>query len=76
LEGKGEEGLEKRKEQVKEIDDIGKRGLWGIYFSSKYKTLLIWGTKKLYWRRVVGGFGRVFMNCLNLIYVVIIFLKL
>jgi len=25
----------------------------GAYFSSKYKTLLIWETKKLYWRRVL-----------------------
>jgi len=27
----------------------------GGYFSSKYKTLLVWRTKKLYWRRVLGS---------------------
>jgi len=32
-------------------------GALRAYFSSKYKTLLIWGTKKLYWRRVLGGLG-------------------
>ena len=38
---------------MKEILDIERRGLWGVYFASKYKTLLIWGTKKLYWRSVL-----------------------
>jgi len=41
LEGKGEEGLGKK--EVEEIEDIGRKGLWGAYFSSKYKTFLIWG---------------------------------
>jgi hypothetical protein len=54
---------------MEEIEDIGRRRLWGAYFSSKYKTVLVLGTKKLYWRRV-------YMNSLNLIYIVIIFLKL
>jgi len=33
LEGKRGEGLEKRKEYVEEIDDIGRRGFWGVYFT-------------------------------------------
>jgi len=51
-------------------------GVLEAYFSSKYKVILIWETKKLYWMRVLGGFGRVYMIYSNLIYVVIIFLKL
>jgi len=49
-------------------------GWWdlGANFSSKYKTLLIWGLKIC----IGGGFERVYMNSLNLIYVVLIFLKL
>jgi len=36
LEGKGREGrvLEKRNEQVEEIEYIGRGGLWGFNFSS------------------------------------------
>jgi len=28
----GEEGFEKRKEQVEEIEDIGRIGYWGLIF--------------------------------------------
>jgi len=30
----------------------------GVYFSSKYKTLIILGTKKLYWMKGVESLGR------------------
>jgi len=48
----------------------------GLTFLHNTKPSSFEGTKKLYWRRVFGGFWRVYMNSSNLIYVVILFLKL
>jgi len=48
LEGNGRKDLEKKEGVSGRNKGYWKEGLWGDYFSSKYKTLLIWGTKKLY----------------------------
>ena len=62
--------MEKRKEQVEEIDDIERR-FWGFIFIHNTKSSSFGVTQKLYW-----GFWRVYMNSSNLIYIVIVFLKL
>jgi len=50
-------------------------GALGVYFSSKHKTLLIWGNYKIALEEDFWGFGKVYMNYSNLIYVVVIFPK-
>jgi len=54
LEGKGRKGLEK-KEGVSERNS----GHWkeGLIFLQNIKPSSFGGTKKLYWRRVLGGLG-------------------
>jgi len=49
---------------VEEIEDIGRREFWRVYFSSKYKTLLL-GKLNI---ALEDSFERVYMNSLNLIY--------
>jgi hypothetical protein len=49
--------LEKRKEQVEEIDDIERRRFWGFIFIHNTKSSSFGVTQKLYWRRVLRGFG-------------------
>jgi len=40
---------------VEEIEDIRRRGFVGLIFLQNIKFSSCWGTKKLYWRRVLGG---------------------
>jgi hypothetical protein len=42
---------------VEEIEENGRGGLWGLTFLHDTKPSSFGGTKKLYWRRVLGGFG-------------------
>lgn len=44
------------KDQVKEMDDIRRRGLWGLSFIYNTKFLSFGGTQNLYWKRVLGDF--------------------
>jgi len=60
--------LEKRKEQVEEIETLGGKGFGVNFFIHNTKSLSFGVTQKLYW-------GRVYMNFSNSIYIVIIFLK-
>jgi len=46
---------------VEYIEDIGRRGFRGLIFLQNIKPSSFGETKKLYWRRVFGGFGRVFI---------------
>jgi len=58
---------------------MGGEDFGGLTFLHNTKPSSFEGTKKLYWRRVLGGLGGswgVYMNSSNLIYVVILFLKL
>ena len=57
---------------MKKIEENGRGGLGGLTFLHNTKLSSFGGTKKLYWMRV----WRVYMNSSNLIYVVILFLKL
>jgi len=68
-------GLEKRKEQVEEIGNIEKGRLWDSFFFIIQNPLSIWGNSKFILEQGFEGFWRSYMNSLNLIYVVIIFLK-
>jgi len=63
LEGRGREGrgLEKRKEQVKEIDDIERR-FWGFIFLHNTKSSSFGGNSKIVLEEGFGGFRRVYMN--------------
>jgi len=56
---RGREGKawEKKNEQVEEKEENGRGGLWGLTFLHNTKSSSFGGTKKLYWRRVLGGFG-------------------
>ena len=47
----------KRKEQVEEMDDIVSERHWGFIFLHKTIFSSFGGTQKLYWRRVLRGFG-------------------
>jgi len=44
---------------VEEIEDIGRRGFEGFIFLQNIQPSSFEETKKLYWRRILGGFGRV-----------------
>ena len=59
-EGKGGEGLEKKEEISGRNRGHWEKKFWWAYFSSKYKILLIWGTKKLYWGGVLEGLYELF----------------
>jgi len=41
---------------VEEIEKNGRGGIWGLTFLHNTKPSSFGGTKKLYWRRVLGGF--------------------
>ena len=48
LEGKGGEGFERRKEQVKKVDDIERGMFWGFIFLHNTTNLSsFWATKKI-----------------------------
>ena len=57
---------------MEEIEDIGRRGITGLIFLQNIKSSLFEELKNC----IEGGFEMVYMNSSNLIYVVIIFLKL
>jgi len=42
---------------VEEIEENEKRGFWRLTFLHNTKPSSFCGTKKLHWRRVLGGFG-------------------
>jgi len=42
---------------VEEIEDIERRAFGGFIFLQNIKPSSFGGTKKLYWRRVLGGLG-------------------
>jgi len=67
-----EELRKKRKEQVEEIDDIERGMLWGFIFLHNQNPSHLGELKNCNG----GGFWRGYMNSSNLIYLVIIFLKL
>ena len=58
---------------MEEIEDIGRRGFGELIFLLNIKPSLFWGTKKV---ALEEGFGKVYMIFSNLLYVLIIFLKL
>jgi len=45
------------KEPVKEIDNFERGRLCGVHFLHNTKSSSVGGTKKLYWRRVLGSLG-------------------
>jgi len=63
--------LKKMKEQVEEIDDIKKEGLWGFIFLHNTKFSSFERTKILYWMSVLEGLFESFK--FNLCYNIIIF---
>jgi len=56
---RGREGrvLEKRKDQVEELEYIGRGGFGGLNFLHNTKPSSSGGTKTLYWKRILGDFG-------------------
>jgi len=42
---------------VEEVEENGRGGLWGLIFLHNTKLSSFGETQKLYWRRVLGGFG-------------------
>jgi len=48
---------EKRNEQLEEIEKNGRKELWGLNFLRNTKLFLSGRTKRLYWMRVLRGFG-------------------
>jgi len=55
---------------------MGGEGFRGLTFLHDIKPSSFGGIKKLYCRRVLGGFLRIYMNSSNLLYIVILFIKL
>jgi len=41
---------------VEVIEDIGRKGFGWLIFLQNIKLSSFWGTKKLYWRRILGEF--------------------
>jgi len=72
LEGKGRKAWKKRIEQLERIEESGMGGLWGLTFLHNTKLSSFEELKNC----IEGEFWRVYMNSSNLIYIVIIFLKL
>jgi len=73
-------GLEKKKKEGTSRRNryIEKRRLWGFIFLHNTKSFFIWRNSKIVLQEgfFFGGVWRVYKNSSNLIYVVMIFLKL
>ena len=70
------EGKKKEQVEVEEKETILRGKDFGVhFFSHNTKSSSFGRTQKLYWMRF-WGFWKVYINSSNLIYVVIIFLKL
>jgi len=65
-----------KKKKVEETEDIWRRGFGGLIFLQNIKLSSFEEIKKIIFEEGFRGFGRVYINSSNLIFIVIIFLKL